>query len=153
MAEVRLNGGFELAREALARAGTQALEDVGAEWVRQARAHEAVFEKWGPALRDSIAHRVEGDSVTVGSGLDIAAYAELGTGPFYAPPPEWMENRVPRGGKVPPGAAHWIYRDPEDGAFKVGAYQSPTPFLAPALEENAGLYRGLVESALKNHRE
>ena len=153
MAEVHLIGGFEAIREALSRACAQALEAVGAEWVRQVRSREAVFQKWGPELRDSIAHRVEGDSVTVGSGLDIAAYAELGTGPFYAPPPDWMENRVPRGGKVPPGADHWIYRDPEDGTFKVGAYQSPTPFLAPALEENAEVYRGLVEADLRHHQE
>ena len=153
MAEVHLNGGFDLAREALALACAQALEAMGQAWVGQARSQEAVFAKWGLALRDSIAHRVEGSSLTVGSGLDIAAYAELGTGPFYAPPPEWMENRVPRGGKVPPGAEHWIYRDPEDGAFRVGAYQSPTPFLAPALAENVELYRGLVEAALRHYQE
>ncbi|MBB3175411.1 HK97 gp10 family phage protein [Endobacter medicaginis] len=41
-------------------------------------------------LRDSIQHEVDGDTVTVGSGLDIAAYQELGTSripprPFIAP--------------------------------------------------------------------
>ena len=131
-------------REALLTAKAQVLESLGRAWAQNARAAEGVFDKWGEELRRSIVHQVDGDTLTVGSGLDIAAYAELGTGPHYAPPPEWMENRVPKGTKVPTGADHWVYRD-ADGAFKIGAYQPPTPFLRPALEEHIDEYREIFE--------
>ncbi len=136
-------------REALDTAKAGALEAMGQAWVRAARSRGSVFEQWGEELRESVVHQVEGDTVVVGSGLDIAAYAELGTGPHYTPPPEWMENHVPKGTKVPPGAEHWIYFDEKDGTFKVGTYKEPTPFIRPALEENREAYRGIMEDVLK----
>ena len=136
-------------REALAAAKAAALEAMGQAWVAQARSRGDVFEQWGEALRESIVHQVEGDTVIVGSPLDIAAYAELGTGPHYTPPPEWMENHVPKGTRVPPGADHWIYYDPEEYAFKTGTYKPPTPFLRPALEENREAYRRILEAILR----
>ena len=136
-------------REALTAAKAEALERLGQAWAQAARSRAGVFEQWGEELRESVVHQVEGDAVAVGSGLDIAAYAELGTGPHYTPPPEWMENRVPKGTKVPPGADHWIYFDEKDGAFKVGSYRAPTPFIRPALEENREIYRGIVEETLR----
>ena len=147
MAEVIIVGGFDLAREALAGVGARALRAVGAAWAGHAKGAEATFQKWGDALRESVRYEVDGDAVAVGSDMDIAAYAELGTGRHYAPPPEWMENRVRRGSKG--DAAWWIYRG-ADGAFGVGTPQAATPFLRPALEAHRDEYREIVERCFRD---
>jgi len=48
-------------------------------------------------IRNSIGHKVEGETVSVGSDLDIAAYVELGTGNKYEPSADWVETSVKKG--------------------------------------------------------
>ena len=51
------------------------------------------------ALRDSYMKDVNeaAQTVRVGSPLDYSAYVELGTGPNYETPPDWVTNNAQRG--------------------------------------------------------
>lgn len=73
------------------------------------------------ALRDSIAHRVDGEEGIVYTPLEYAPYVEFGTGLF-------AEN----GGRqdVP-----WSYED-EEGHWHTTSGLEPMPFMRPALDEN-----------------
>ena len=84
----------------------------------------------GGTLRDSIAHVVdEGDfEVTVGSNVEYAPYVELGTGPYFTPPPEWEQFNSPRG----KGVGH--------------GYVKPRPYLRPAVENHISEFKDIVVS-------
>lgn len=72
-------------------------------------------------LRRSITHRVEGDTVIVGTSLEYAPYVEYGTGLF---------SSMGTGRQTP-----WSYQS-ADGEWHTTIGQRPQPYLQPALEAN-----------------
>lgn len=138
----------QLVLDLMRKANERALVKIGMKASAYARA--LAPQKWGNELRQSINYEVRDGVLTVGSNLNIAAYAELGTGKHYQPPPEWIENHAPKGTKVPAGIEHWIYFDREENAFKVGAPQKPDPYLRPAFENHWAEYEAIVKGEMGN---
>lgn len=138
-------------RAALKTALENALDMVGAEWSDEAKRECEADGYWPFELGDSIYYQVDkaNKTVNVGSNMEIAAYAELGTGKHYSPPPEYIENHVKKGTVIPAGLDHWIYYDPLDNEFKMGAPQEPHPFLRPAYEKNRDRWNGIIENELR----
>ena len=85
----------------------------------------------GGTLRNSITHRVDGKVLSVGSNVHYAPYVELGTGPHFEPPPEWMQNNAERGRGV--GAA----------------YVKPRPYIRPAIEQHKAEYEQIAKRELE----
>jgi HK97 gp10 family phage protein len=85
----------------------------------------------GGTLRNSITHRVDGEVLSVGSNVHYAPYVELGTGPHFEPPPEWIQNDVERGRGV--GAS----------------YVKPRPYIRPAIEQHKTEYEQIAKNELK----
>ena len=102
-----------------------------------------------PELANSIASEVENGVITVGSNQQVAAYIELGTGPMYESPPEYMENNA-KGGKGQAGISSWWYFDPVDNVFKIGTPQPARPFLRPAIQDHMDEYGKIIEGELNN---
>ena len=98
-------------------------------------------------IRNSIGHKVEGETVSVGSDLDIAAYVELGTGNKYEPSADWVETSVKKGKHS--GLDHWYFFDEDAGRVRVGLPMSPTPFLRPAVENHKDEYENIVKNELQ----
>ena len=86
----------------------------------------------GGTLRNSIDHYEDESSTTVGTNVVYAPYVELGTGPYYTPPPEWMTNNAEQGRGVGHGFVH------------------PRPFLRPALADHLREYQRMIELKLKD---
>ena len=86
----------------------------------------------GGTLRNSIDHYEDENTATVGSDVVYAPYVELGTGPYYTPPPEWMENNAEQGKGVGKGFVH------------------PRPFLRPALADHLKEYQFIIEAKMKD---
>ena len=83
-------------------------------------------------LRNSITHQVVSeDTVQIGSNVVYAPYVELGTGPHFTPPPEWMQDNAERG----------------SGIGK--SFVKPRPYLRPAIENYREEYKQIIESELK----
>lgn len=124
-------------KAALREARLKALEVIGRIW-RDDAAEKDTFDYWPDEIAQSISYVVDVDknTVSVGSSMEVAAYAELGTGKEYSPPPDYIENRVQKGTIVPAGIEHWIYYDPLKKQFLIGAPQKAMPFLSTAFEEN-----------------
>ena len=116
-------------RAALEQAKARALEIIGGKIESYAKGLVPVDTG---ALRNSITHRVDGDTVEAGSAIQYAPYVELGTGKEYSPPPEWMEANAPRGAGI------------------IKASQHPRPYLRPAVENHTDEYKGIIENELKN---
>lgn len=147
-ADVQITDNSEEVRVELEKAAARALEIAGG--MAESYAKGLAPDKWGVELRNSIAHSVNGDTMNVGSNMEVAAYAELGTGKHYQPPPEYMENHVPKGTKVDAaGIDHWIYFDQLEGAFKIGAPQEASPYLRPAIEDHRDEYEAVFEQELR----
>jgi HK97 gp10 family phage protein len=72
-------------------------------------------------LRGSITHRVDGDTVRIGTNVEYAPYIEFGTG-------QYAEGG--KGRKTP-----WAYEHPKYG-WVWTAGMSPKPYLRPALDDN-----------------
>ena len=83
----------------------------------------------GGTLRNSITHVVEDNSVKVGSNVEYAPFVELGTGPYFQPPPEWEQFAPYHGSGVGSG------------------YVRPRKFLQPALVDHMDEYMYLLLSA------
>lgn len=148
--EIEDNTGAFMA--ALIMAKRRALRIIGEKWRDNAKRQTDTFEYWGPELMQSIDYEIDTAkySVSVGSNLEIAAYAELGTGKEYSPPKDYIENKVPKGTIVPAGIDHWIYFDPVERVFKVGAPQKARPYLQPAFDEHQDEYKRVWETELKD---
>lgn len=84
----------------------------------------------GGSLRNSITHMTDPDSVTIGSGVEYAPYVELGTGPYFTPPPSWEKFSSSKGSGVGHGYVH------------------ARPFLQPAIENHRAEYKNLLKKAL-----
>lgn len=85
----------------------------------------------GGTLRNSITHQTDKDSAIVGSNVEYAPYVELGTGPYFEPPPEWEKFETEKGSGVGHG------------------YVKPRPFLRPAIENHKDEYKNIAENELK----
>lgn len=89
----------------------------------------------GGTLRNSITFNVEssGDegTISIGSNVEYAPYVELGTGPYFKSPPEWLQYVSEKGNKGGTG------------------YVRPRPFLRPAIEEHIDEYKKIIENELK----
>ena len=82
----------------------------------------------GGTLRNSITNVVQEDTVIIGTNVEYGPYVELGTGPYFTPPPEWEQFIVP----------------PSQGIGK--AYVHARPYLRPAVEDHLNEYRNIIES-------
>ena len=123
----------------LSRAKTRALEIIGlkAEGYAKRLCPVGTVESTGKkgyrggTLRNSITHTVDGDTVAVGSNVEYAPYVELGTGPYFEPPPDWETFTSKRGSGVG------------------RSYVKPRRYLQPAIEEHAGEYKTIAENELR----
>lgn len=115
---------------AIAEAALRALEECGQVGEGYAKALCPVDTG---NLRNSIAHQVQPDeqAVYIGSNAEYAAYVELGTGKYYD------------GGRKTP----WCYQDAR-GNWHITDGQRAKPYLKPAVADNAGVYRGIIEREL-----
>jgi len=89
----------------------------------------------GGTLRRSITHEVVMESETkgamyAGSNVEYAPYVELGTGPYFTPPPEWETFKSTKGSGV--GAA----------------YVHARPFLKPAIQDHMSTYQSIIKNNL-----
>jgi phage gpG-like protein len=114
---------------ALEQAKARALEIIGGKIESYAKGLVPVDTG---ALRNSITHRVDGDTVEAGSAINYAPYVELGTGKDYSPPPEWIENNAQRGAGI------------------ISRSVKPRPYLRPAIIDHVDEYKNVVENELKN---
>lgn len=86
----------------------------------------------GGTLRNSIKGSVDGNTAVVGTNVHYAPYVELGTGPNYTPPPDWIEFNAERGKGVGKG------------------YVTARPFIRPAVADHLHEYKGIIERTLKD---
>ena len=83
-------------------------------------------------LQESIDYVVRDDVLSVGAGVQWAPYVELGTGPYFEPPPEWEQFESEKG--------QGIRR----------AYVHPRPYIRPAIEDHADEYERIAENELRS---
>ena len=129
MATVDITDNSAEVRAALEQAKARALEIIGGKIESYAKGLVPVDTG---ALRNSITHAVDGDTVLAGSAILYAPYVELGTGKEYSPPPEWIGNNAPRGARIISGSL------------------KPRPYLRPAVENHIDEYKNVMENELKN---
>lgn len=87
----------------------------------------------GGTLRNSIEAKVEnGDTLIAGSNVEYAPYVELGTGPYFEPPPDWEDFSSSKGSGVGHGYVH------------------ARPFLRPAIEDHLSEFDGIIEDELRS---
>lgn len=148
-ADVKMENNTAAFLEALKGATETTLEVIGGKAETYAKGLVAHPARLAPEIRNSITHAVEGGQLRVGSSLEVAAYIELGTGPNYEPPPEWLENQA-KGGKGQAGISQWIFFDPLENKFKIGTPQKARPFLRPAIQDHLDEYVRDIEQGLQN---
>lgn len=85
----------------------------------------------GGTLRNSITHESDDEKVVIGSNVEYAPYVELGTGPYFQPPPEWEQFNSPKGS----GDGH--------------GYVHPRPYLKPAIMDHLSDFAKIIETILK----
>lgn len=85
----------------------------------------------GGTLRNSITHQVNGEVLSVGTNVEYAPYVELGTGPYFSPPPDWEQFGSAKGSGIGKG------------------YVRPRPYLRPAIEDHKQEYEDLAKTELK----
>lgn len=132
--EIRLEDNSEAVLEALKAAALRALERCGLQ--AEGYAKDLTPVDTGN-LRNSITHQVSEDGleVYIGTNVEYAPYAELGTG-IYA---------EGGGGRPTP----WVYQD-EKGQWHWTRGNPAQPFLKPAVADHAQTYRNIIEDELKN---
>jgi hypothetical protein len=90
----------------------------------------------GGTLRNSITFNVVSDGtsseLSVGTNVEYAPYVELGTGPYFSPPPEWEQFGTAKGSGIGKG------------------YVRPRPYLRPAIEDHISEYADIAKNELKN---
>ena len=120
------------------------MENYAMDGVRDNAPHDLASE-----LRNSITSEVKDGAVMVGTNMQVGPYIELGTGPMYEPPPEYLINNAPPG-KGQAGLSSWIYFDPKDKQFHIGTPQPARPYLRPAIEDHLDEYQKIIENELHN---
>lgn len=129
MSEITVTDNTPEIRDAMEAAKQRALEIIGGKVESYAKGLVPVDTG---RLRNSITHTVEGDTTIIGSNTVYAGFVELGTGPNYTPPPEWMENNA-EGGR---GLGH--------------GFVKARPYLRPAVQEHLKEYQDIINNELKN---
>lgn len=140
-------------RDRFRRAVSQAADVIGFKAETYAK---AAAPNWEGILRNSISHMVqtEGNNlvILIGSPLEIAAYAEVGTTTLYEPPADFIENLVPEGkhqyGRR--GISEWWYFDDVEHKFKRGHAEHANHFLQNAVTDHADEYARDFEEVLRN---
>lgn len=101
------------------------------------------------ALRDSYLKDVDvqNKKLRVGSPLAYAPFVELGTGPNYEKPPDWITNNAVRGHHA---IDPWWYFDDDDGEWHLGWFVRARPHLRPAFIDNIKEYINIFRDNLKN---
>ena len=126
--------------DALETATTRALEIIGilAEKYAKALCPVGTVESTGKkgyrggTLRNSITHQVNKNEVMIGSNVEYAPFVELGTGPYFTPPPEWESFTSTPGSGVGHG------------------YVKPRPYLRPAIADHLEEFKNIIETECKN---
>jgi len=99
------------------------------------------------ALRDSYMRDViDSKHVRVGSPLEYAPFMELGTGPNYEQPPDWVTNLAQRGHHA---TDPWWYLG-DDGEWHQGWFVRSQPHLRPAFLDHVNEYINIFKQNLKN---
>ena len=83
-------------------------------------------------LRNSISHKVQKDTMYVGTNVEYAPYVEFGTGKYYP------------GGRPDP----WVYRD-EKGNWHRTIGVKAKPFIKPSVADHKQQYFDIIEQELK----
>lgn len=100
------------------------------------------------ALRDSYMRDiVDNRHVRVGSPLEYAPFVELGTGPNYEDPPDWVKNYAQRGHHA---VDPWWYFDEDDGEWHLGWFIRAQPHLRPAFTDHVNEYKRIFKNNLQN---
>lgn len=102
-------------------------------------------------LQDSYIKDVDAKAriLRVGSPLPWSSFVELGTGPFYHKPPDWITNYEPRG-HHPNTAAPWWYMDEYTGEWTMGWFIRAQPHLRPAFMKHIKEYKDIFRKNLQN---
>ena len=132
-------------KAALPGAINKTLQDIGEAIVKNVQAKVPVDTG---ALRDSYIVDVnEGaQTVSVGSPLEYSAYVELGTGPNYEAPPDWVKNSETRGyHDIDP----WWYMG-DDGEWHQGWFIRSQPHLRPAFLDHVDEYLSIFKNNLEH---
>ena len=99
------------------------------------------------ALRDSyMKDVVDNRHVRVGSPLAYAPFMELGTGPNYEEPPDWVRNYAQRGHHA---VDPWWYLG-DDGEWHLGWFVRSQPHLRPAFTDHVNEYMRIFRRNLQN---
>lgn len=132
-------------RAALPKATRKALKEIGEAVVANIKDYVPVDTG---ALRDSYIADVDemAQVVHVGSPLAYSSYVELGTGPNYEKPPDWVVNNEKRGyHDIDP----WWYMG-DDGEWHLGWFIPAQPHLRPAFLENVEEYKRIFKDNLEH---
>lgn len=154
MNDIDITDNSDEARAQFELAKARALEIIGGKAESYAKALVAPLGPKGNPMRsdltaqvrNSLTHKVQGDTVAVGSNLTFAAYVELGTGNKYNPSADWIETTVQRGPNS--GLSKWFFYDEEQHRVRIGLPMAPTPFLRPAIEEHREEYKQIMQTEL-----
>lgn len=84
----------------------------------------------GGTLRNSITHQVQDKELAVGTNVEYGPYVELGTGPYFQPPPEWEQFESSGGSGIGHG------------------YVKPRKFLQPAIIDHVSEYETIMKNEL-----
>ena len=99
------------------------------------------------ALRDSyMKDVVDNRHVRVGSPLAYSPFMELGTGPNYEEPPDWVRNYAQRGHHA---VDPWWYLG-DDGEWHLGWFVRSQPHLRPAFTDHVNEYIRIFRRNLQN---
>ena len=140
--DVKIIDNSEEIKAQLGAACNKALEEIGIKAEKYAKALcpvgtvESTGKKGyrGGTLRRSITHGtlVEDGKpmVYIGSNVEYAPYVELGTGPYFTPPPEWESFKSKKGAGVG------------------GGYVHARPFLRPAIADHMSTYGNIIKNNL-----
>lgn len=142
--EVRTNNIPRVLRQ-LDRVNERTLEQIGDAIVGHVRDRVPIDTG---ALRDSYMRDVlDNNHVRVGSPLAYAPFVELGTGPNYEQPPDWVRNIATRGHHA---EDPWWYLG-DDGEWHQGWFIRSQPHLRPAfldyVDEYIRIYRHNLQHA------
>ena len=131
--------------EALKERIKDALDIVGTQAEQYAASLTPTSDYHGGTLKQGWTHVVDENTVAVGNNVHYAPYVELGTGPLYDPPPEWLEFQAKKGR----GLSHWVYFDEKRGEFRTGYPQSGKHMLKHAIEDHISEYKKIITSELE----
>lgn len=121
----------------------RALEEIGEKAAEYANEHAPIDTG---ALSKSYDYFVKDNHLVVGSPLEYAPFVELGTGPNYKRPPQWVINLATKGHHA---VDPWWYMG-DDGEWHQGWFIRAQPHLRPAFTEQKEEFKAILKHRLKN---